>query len=102
VVLSDLGELQAEATKAHIAMNQPALGSARGAASYATLDWDRLPDRAAFGYFDVVFAGDVIWHETLVEPFLKALSWAASGPGLGEAVLSHKVRDKESVDLFEK
>lgn len=100
-LLSDLAGLQAEATQANIAQNQGHIAAAGGSAAFEVLDWERLPDRARFGFFDLVFAGDVVWHETLVDPFVKAISWAASGPGAGEILLSHKVRDEESVHLFE-
>lgn len=101
VTLSDIGDVQAELTKGNIAQNEGNISACGGSAVYETLDWNSLPDRARFGYFDVVFASDVIWHEFLVEPFMKALAWAASGPGLGDILLSHKVRDQESVTLFE-
>jgi len=101
VVLSDLGDVQAAATKGNIARNLGNIMAAGGSATYESLDWRCLPDRAPLGVFDVVFAGDVIWHETLVEPFLQAVAWALSGPGAGEVLLSHKVRDEESVRLFE-
>ncbi|CAE7250949.1 exgA [Symbiodinium pilosum] len=101
VLLTDIGDLQATLTQGNITQNQGSIAAAGGAATYATLDWRRLPQRDQYGYFDLVFAGDVIWHETLVEPFLQAVAWATSGPGAGEVILSHKVRDQESVALFQ-
>lgn len=102
VALSDVGDLQRVATEANVARNQASIDSARGSVSYHAVDWKNLPNRESFGHFDVVFAGDVIWHETLVAPFMDALQWAVSGPGTGEILLSHKVRDEESVALFER
>lgn len=103
VVLSDLGDIQGAATQANITQNLPQVAAAHGSASFEVLDWSKLPDRSCLGAFDVVFAGDVIWHETLVEPFLQAVSWATSGPGVSaEVLLSHKLRDQESVELFER
>lgn len=102
VILSDLGDLQEAATKANIAQNGGQIMAAGGSAAYELLDWRSLPARGRFGPFDLVFAGDVIWHESLVEPFLSAVSWACSGPGATEVLLSHKVRDGESVALWER
>jgi predicted nicotinamide N-methyase len=101
-LLSDIGELQAAQTQGNISRNAAHLTAAGGSASYTALDWTGLPERDPFGFFDVVFASDVIWHETLVKPFLDAINWAASGPGVGEVVLSHKLRDEESVKLWER
>jgi len=100
-LLSDLGGLQAQATEANIAQNSGHIAAAGGSAAFEILDWEKLPSRERFGFFDVVFGADVIWHETLVGPFLNALAWAASGPGVGDILLSHKVRDEESVRMFE-
>eukprot|EP00444_Apocalathium_aciculiferum_P051437 CAMPEP_0183516082 /NCGR_PEP_ID=MMETSP0371-20130417/13944_1 /TAXON_ID=268820 /ORGANISM="Peridinium aciculiferum, Strain PAER-2" /LENGTH=248 /DNA_ID=CAMNT_0025713747 /DNA_START=1 /DNA_END=747 /DNA_ORIENTATION=- len=102
VILSDIGDLQKAATEANVAQNQNHFLVAGGSVSYQAVDWKNLPAREEFGAFDVVFAGDVIWHETLVQPFLDALCWVVSGPGAREILLSHKVRDEESVALFEK
>lgn len=101
-LLTDLGGLQAQATQGNIQRNAAAMAAAGGGAAFEILDWDKLPeDRARFGYFDLVLGADVVWHESLVEPFVRALAWAASGPGAGEVLLGHKVRDEESVRLFE-
>jgi len=100
-VLSDLGDVQAVATQANIGQNMAHIAAAGGSACFHVLDWCKLPDRAPFGYFDIVFAGDVIWHETLVEPFMNAVAWSASGPGAGEILLSHKTRDAQSIIMFE-
>lgn len=101
VVLSDIGDCQKSITQANIDQNQDTLAAVGGKASFEFLDWNSLPDRQRFGHFDIIFASDVIWHETLVEPFVKALKWAFSGPGCREALLSHTVRDPESVALFQ-
>lgn len=102
VILSDIGELQASATKGNIVQNEASMSIHGGSAQYEDLDWRNLPaDRPRFGHFDIVFAGDVIWHETLVEPFVQAVSWCVTDPGVGEVLLSHKVRDEESMQLFE-
>lgn len=101
VVLTDIGDVQQAATQANIVRNAAHIAVAGGNVQYRTLDWNQLPEREPFGAWDIVFAGDVIWHETLVEPFLSALRWAASGPGTINILLAHKVRDEESVLLFE-
>jgi len=101
-ILSDIGELQALQTQGNINRNRTQIAAAGGSASYVELDWNRLPDRASLGPLDVVCGSDVIWHETLVEPFVQAVAWALSGPGPSEALLSHKVRDEESVLLFDR
>jgi len=100
-ILSDIGDVQQAATEANIAQNGAQVSAAGGSVRYETVDWKNLPEREHFGALDMVFAGDVIWHESLVEPFLQALRWAVSGPGAHEILLSHKVRDEESVALFE-
>jgi len=101
VILSDIGEKQATRTRSNIERNEGHIAAMGGRASYESLDWTALPERGRFGAFDMVFAADVIWHESLVDPFIQALAWAASGPGLNEVLLSHKVRDEESVNRFE-
>ncbi|CAK0804694.1 unnamed protein product [Prorocentrum cordatum] len=101
-VLSDIGDLQAAATQSNIDRNRAQIAAAGGEATYMTLDWRGLPARAPLGAFDLVVAADVVWHESLVEPFLQAVSWACSGPGSSEVILSHKVRDEESVQLWER
>lgn len=102
VVLSDVAGDQAAATQANITLNKVQVASARGNICFKVVDWRSLPERSSFGFFDIVFAGDVIWHESLVEPFVQALTWTASGPGVGEVLLSHKARDAESIHLFER
>lgn len=101
VVLSDLGAEQAEATKANIAMNADRIAAAGGSARYVELDWRKLPARETLGSFDLVVSSDVVWHESLCPPFANAVAWAASGPGFGEFLMGHKIRDEESIVLFE-
>lgn len=101
VTLSDIGADQAQATKANIAMNERQIAAAGGSASYVEIDWTKLPAREAFGQFDVVLCSDVVWHESLVEPLVRAVAWAGSGQGFQEFLLGHKVRDVESISLFE-
>eukprot|EP00812_Abedinium_dasypus_P009512 NODE_3199_length_816_cov_288.693824.p1 GENE.NODE_3199_length_816_cov_288.693824~~NODE_3199_length_816_cov_288.693824.p1 ORF type:complete len:211 (+),score=57.02 NODE_3199_length_816_cov_288.693824:3-635(+) len=102
VVLSDLAGMQADATQLNIAHNEAQFKEAGGSATFEVLDWTNLPaDRERFGHFDLVFAADVIWHESFVPPFVEALHWASKGPGLGEILLSHRRRDAESVAGFE-
>lgn len=102
VLLTDIGEEQAAATQGNIAQNQATLNAVGGRAQYGHLDWRTLPERSRYGRFDMVLGSDVIWHESLVEPFLQAVAWATSGPGAEEVILSHKARDQESIDLFHK
>jgi len=102
VLLTDIGAEQASATQGNIAQNLPTMAATGGSAQYAHLDWRQLPERNQYGRFDLVLASDVIWHESLVEPFLQAVSWVTSGPGAEEVILSHKARDQESIDLFHK
>lgn len=93
-ILSDIGTELAEATLGHIEQNRPHIEAAGGSAGYVEMDWRGLPDRANFDRFDVVLAADVIWNAALVEPFVHALAWAASGPGTREVLLAHKVRNE--------
>lgn len=102
VLLTDIGAEQAAATQGNIAQNMQTLAATGGSAQYGHLDWRQLPERSQYGRFDLVLASDVIWHESLVEPFLQAVSWATSGPGAEEVILSHKARDQESIELFHK
>eukprot|EP00811_Abedinium_folium_P033642 NODE_6590_length_1657_cov_6.218954.p1 GENE.NODE_6590_length_1657_cov_6.218954~~NODE_6590_length_1657_cov_6.218954.p1 ORF type:complete len:492 (+),score=121.73 NODE_6590_length_1657_cov_6.218954:98-1573(+) len=102
VMLSDIAGMQAEATELNITRNAPQIQEAGGSATFEVLDWKELPkDRERYGRFDLVFASDVIWHQHFVALFVDALDWAAKGPGIGEILLSHKVRDAESMEEFE-
>eukprot|EP00812_Abedinium_dasypus_P016084 NODE_977_length_1282_cov_527.972290.p1 GENE.NODE_977_length_1282_cov_527.972290~~NODE_977_length_1282_cov_527.972290.p1 ORF type:complete len:379 (-),score=53.29 NODE_977_length_1282_cov_527.972290:128-1264(-) len=102
-ILSDIAGVQADATQLNITQNQPELDKAGGTVVFEVIDWRSLPcDRERFGYLDLVFAADVIWHESFVAPFVAALGWAASGPGAGEVLLAHKTRDTESIEMFER
>jgi len=102
VLLSDAGKLQEEACRANAQENGGRIMVAGGSANYETLDWRRLPGRQRFGRFDLVFGGDVIWCDAFVEPFVQALSWAASGPGMGEALVAHKFREESAAAIFER
>lgn len=99
-ILTDLGGMQAEATQDNLRQNQAEVLKAKGNTMFQVLDWRQLPPRDGFGHFDLVFASDVIWLQHFVRDFVEALCWSASGPGTGEFVLAHKMRDQESVDLF--
>lgn len=100
VILSDKASLT-QHVQANIQMNRNKF--AGGTAQFQVLDWNSPPARNCFPAFDIIFASDVLWHQSFVEPFMNMIAWALSMPGSSHAqvLLAQKRRDVESLSMFE-
>jgi len=104
VVVTDCNVVR-DRTEQNILLNAPSIRAGGGSCKFAELDWNALPanpeDKLGTLAFDAIWATDVIWAPSLIDPFLRALRYCTNlcqpKPSI---VMAHKMRDENTDILF--